>query len=201
MLNRLPGKTILEVGCGEGPNFVNIQKKYEKYGIDYSKTFIAVARKKVRGVHFSCQDATKLEFAADSFDVVFCRDLLHHVDNRAQVVKEMFRVCKPGGRVVLIESNGMNPLCQVFARVQPAEHDVRYITPAYVGKLLRGYDINAWRFAEPLAWWKFAFHYRFGFPSLGRVRLVQSLCGCMDGFFALILPKKLWGYIIIEINK
>lgn len=201
VLNKLSGRTILEVGCGEGPNLVNIDKKYEQYGIDYSKSLLEVAKKKVKDVHFSCQDAMKLKFPDDKFDVVFCRDLIHHVPGRAQVVSEMFRVCKPNGAVVLIESNGANPLCCGLSYVKPAERDLRQITPAHVAKLLKKYNIISWTYAEPLPLYKVFFHYQFGFPSLGKVRLFQGICMVIDKFFALILPKKLWAYMIIHIRK
>ena len=58
-------------------------------------------------VGFVCGDALSLAFDSDVFDVVFCRDLLHHVDfARKKALEEALRVCKSGGRMIVLESNG-----------------------------------------------------------------------------------------------
>lgn len=62
----------------------------------------AGVRDRIRFEHF---DAAKMPFADGAFDAVFCFGVLHHVAdaNRRDVLREAFRVTKPGGAVVLFE--------------------------------------------------------------------------------------------------
>jgi len=200
-LSAANGNSILEVGCGEGPNLANISNKYDKSGVDYSQELIAFSRKNIRDASFYCQDATNLQFPDDSFDIVFCRDLIHHLRNRSKLISEMYRVCKPGGSVFLIESNGWNPIINVFSYIIKSEQDVRRITPNYMSHLLEKYDVTSWKYSEPLSLWRFLFHYRFGLPRLAIYRSVSLLYGCLDKLFHLIIPKKMWGYMIVQFCK
>jgi len=171
------------------------------YGVDYSQRLIEFAKKMVPQAEFSCQDATVLKFANNSFDVVFCRDLLHHLRQRKEAIKEMLRVCKPGGNVVLIESNGLNPLIFIWSIVNKAERDSRFITPRYLSALLKKYKITSWKYAEPFSLWRLIFHYKYGFSSIAKYRVVQKIYSAFDRLMCILIPKKIWTYMIIRLQK
>jgi ubiquinone/menaquinone biosynthesis C-methylase UbiE len=63
----------------------------------------AAAAEGRRDVLFVCGDATQMPFAGHQFDVVVTRFALHHIDDPATAVREMARVCRPGGRVAAVD--------------------------------------------------------------------------------------------------
>lgn len=58
---------------------------------------------KITNIGFSWSDAANLPYQSDYFDLVTCRLAIHHFSEPADQVREMARVCKPGGHVVLID--------------------------------------------------------------------------------------------------
>jgi ubiquinone/menaquinone biosynthesis C-methylase UbiE len=84
-------------------------------GIDFSKPLLA------RNPHGTrvCGDATNLPFPDNSFDVVFEANVLHHVDGREWLIREMRRVSRR--HVVLLEPNRYNPIMFLFSLAVPAE--------------------------------------------------------------------------------
>ena len=200
-VDALPGVSVLEVGCGEGANLLYLSSKWKKVGVDFSGSLIATAKKKFNNTKFFCEDATMLHFRDGPFDVVFCRDLIHHVSQRGKVIQEMFRVCKKGGRVVLIESNGRNPLTFVYSLVRPVERDLCKMSGEYFRSLLSGRRIVEWAYEEPFPWWRFVFHYQFGFPKLGRYKLVRRFCAAAEYVLRVAVPKSFWAYFVIVMEK
>lgn len=63
-------------------------------------------------------DAHELDFEDDSFDVVFGREILHHLDYEV-VAQEMRRVLKPGGQIVFLEPLGRNPVGKLVRHLTP----------------------------------------------------------------------------------
>src|SRR5208282_18187 len=78
----------------------------EVVGVDLTEAMLAIARERTteRGVSnlsFRAADAQNLPFENGAFDVVVCRLALHHLLEPLQVLREMARVCRVGGRVVV----------------------------------------------------------------------------------------------------
>lgn len=102
---------ILDVGCGPGTitcDFASLASKGHVIGVDYSDHVIEQARSeaKTRGlanVDFQTGTAHELPFNDDTFDVVHCHAVLVHLPRAAAAIKEMRRVCKPGGYVAARE--------------------------------------------------------------------------------------------------
>lgn len=77
-------------------------------GTDFCEEMLTAAlgkalRKRSK-VHFQPADVTKLPFAENSFDVVSIAYGIRNVNNANQAISEMYRVCKPGGRVMILET-------------------------------------------------------------------------------------------------
>jgi len=93
---------ILDVGCGGGflSNFLAPEIK-EVHAIDISGESIKVAKKydTTGKVKYLTGDASELPYEDNSFDVVCLMDMLEHVENPAEVIKEGGRVLKPGGQL------------------------------------------------------------------------------------------------------
>lgn len=108
-----PGQSALEIGCGTGlfsNKFRNITQA-NLIATDLSPELLDVAKKKYQGIEFQIEDAMSLSFNDNSFDVVFGSSVLHHLDFEKSI-KEIFRVLKPGGKMVFAEPNMINP--QIF---------------------------------------------------------------------------------------
>ena len=98
-------ESILDVGCGSGTVTRDIARltKGRVVGIDGSEDMIKVARdilKDYKNVELHVGGAESLPFDDNMFDVVTCNLLLMWADNPQQVVNEMARVVKSGGKVL-----------------------------------------------------------------------------------------------------
>jgi ubiquinone/menaquinone biosynthesis C-methylase UbiE len=92
--------TILDIGCGNGRNMKNTN--YDFYGIDNCKKFIELAKEVSPNVYLS--DMTKLPFSDNFFDAIISIASFHHLSNnerRMECLKEMKRVLKPKGQILL----------------------------------------------------------------------------------------------------
>jgi len=103
----LPGNAnILDIGCGLGDTTMMLNRRFPNSaitGIDGDTSLIDVATDETRSrypnLNFICADALHLPFDDNSFDLVFTRYCLHHLVSAQDGLKEMKRVCKPGGIV------------------------------------------------------------------------------------------------------
>ncbi|PIN81090.1 hypothetical protein COV13_02280 [Candidatus Woesearchaeota archaeon CG10_big_fil_rev_8_21_14_0_10_32_9] len=95
---------ILDVGCGYGDMLGYIKAKYTKttlVGIDNSENMIKTARSKYNNIAFEVADVQKLPFKDKTFDVVIAKHMLYHVTNIKKAFKEIHRVLKPEGRLII----------------------------------------------------------------------------------------------------
>jgi 2-polyprenyl-6-hydroxyphenyl methylase/3-demethylubiquinone-9 3-methyltransferase len=96
------GLRALDVGCGGGllaEEFAGLG--FAVTGVDPSERSLAAARTHAAQaglpIEYRRASGEALPFAADSFDVVYCCDVLEHVADLVQVIRESARVLKPGG--------------------------------------------------------------------------------------------------------
>jgi phosphatidylethanolamine/phosphatidyl-N-methylethanolamine N-methyltransferase len=66
------------------------------------KASVRAARKEIRNMRLLQMDAGDLKFADDSFDIVYAPYLISVVPDPVKVAQEMNRVCRPGGRVIIL---------------------------------------------------------------------------------------------------
>ena len=102
-----PGDRVLEVGIGTGINTSLYPHNCSVTGIDLSASMLEKAHERVRReglrhIRLHEMDAAHLIFADDTFDIVYAPYLVSVVPDPVQVVKEMRRVCKPGGKIVIL---------------------------------------------------------------------------------------------------
>jgi ubiquinone/menaquinone biosynthesis C-methylase UbiE len=104
---------VLEIGCGTGifTQKVYLTTKANITAIDISEELLKQASAKIPEVNFKIDDAMNLSFPDNNFDIVFGSSILHHLDYQKSS-EEIFRVLKPGGRLVFAEPNMLNP--QIF---------------------------------------------------------------------------------------
>lgn len=93
---------ILEIGCSGGPLIqqLNADGYAHVTGIDISTDGIEICQQ--RGLPDThVMDAQKLSFADESFDIITASDVLEHLADAPQALREWLRVLKPGGRLIV----------------------------------------------------------------------------------------------------
>lgn len=102
----MPGQRVVDFGCGWGTfGFVLSPRVAEVVGIDFSEKSIEICNNRLaedprENVTFLCADAGATGLESDAYDVVIAADLFEHLypDDSLRVVKEAYRILKPGGR-------------------------------------------------------------------------------------------------------
>ncbi len=108
MVNRLPGRDVLEVGVGTGLALPHYNRDKRITGIDLSVEMLRKARERTRKdglahVHALLEmDAEKTTFADDSFDTAVAMFVASVVPNPKALLQEMRRLVRPGGNILFI---------------------------------------------------------------------------------------------------
>ena len=108
-----PGGRVLDVGCGPGIMAAEtIKRGCDFWGIDPSSGMISICRDRLADeprAHFIAGDAISLPFANGFFDSVICMGVIDALRDRTQAVREMLRVLRPGGTLLLTFTNSRSP--------------------------------------------------------------------------------------------
>jgi SAM-dependent methyltransferase len=107
------GARVLDVGCGTGvvtrDLAARVGARGEVVGVDQSRVFVAEARRRARPARARCRfrvaNGRQLPFAAGRFDAALAVTVLLHVPGSEQVLAEMARVTRPGGRVAVLDQD------------------------------------------------------------------------------------------------
>lgn len=108
VINQMPRARLLEVGVGTGLSLPDYSPKHEIVGVDLSPEMLEKARERVveegldnvTGLHE--MDAGELDFPDNSFDIVVAMFVMTVVPDPEKVMRELSRVAKPGGQVILV---------------------------------------------------------------------------------------------------
>ena len=102
-----PGYNILYLGAGTGSSSASLARSgAEVVAADFSPGMLAEGQRRhgrMRNLSFVQADATDLPFADDEFDAVTMSYALRNVNDPKKALRELFRVTKPGGRLVINE--------------------------------------------------------------------------------------------------
>ncbi len=108
-------KKVLDLGCGYGIDAYNLTHFADSVvgaDIDLHPQWNQFRGKKLK---FIKGNSSNLPFKDNSFDGVYLKDLIHHVDNIDKTLSEIKRVTKPGGNIVIVEGNRYNPIFYLYA--------------------------------------------------------------------------------------
>ena len=108
-----PGLDLLDVGCGPGNITIDLAGRISPgraVGIDAAVTVVEAARESaheqgVTGVEFEVADVYDLPFADATFDIVHAHQVLQHLADPVAALRQMRRVCRPGGVVAVRDSD------------------------------------------------------------------------------------------------
>ncbi len=125
LLAPAPGSRVLDAGTGSGNLAAALERGgAEVTGVDFCEPALDLARPKAPRAHFQFADLTRpLPFPDASFDQVACSAVLHVLsrDQQRFAIRELARVLRPGGRLVVTAfADGFNPL-KVYAESLRAE--------------------------------------------------------------------------------
>ena len=130
---------VLDVATGTGYMAMAVANiGAEVIATDFTLEMLLEARAALEGRHkaeLALADADRLAFAADVFDAVTCRVSIHHFANPQLAIGEMARVCKSGGRVVIMD-------------VVSSEDKLKSDLHNEMGKLRDPSEVRQWRRSE-----------------------------------------------------
>lgn len=115
---------VLDLGSGWGC-FQSWQFKnhgYEVIAVDLCPEFIMSSDFVVNDLFFEriISDCTVLPFENESFDIIFCKELIHHVDDPIEILNEMFRICSQNGKIIIEEPCTSILLTQQMTKIDEA---------------------------------------------------------------------------------
>ena len=108
LLDRLkPGQTVLDVGCGPGTITADLARRVQPgrvVGLDSSEAVLSAAReaaaaRAVDNIEFLAGNVYSMELPSGVFDVVHAHQVLQHLSDPVAALREMARVCRPGGTI------------------------------------------------------------------------------------------------------
>ncbi|UED87225.1 methyltransferase domain-containing protein [Streptomyces profundus] len=175
-----PGQALLDIGCGPGTLTADLAGRVAPgpvTAVDHAPGILAAARAEAesRGltdIRFATADAHALAFDDDSFDVVHAHQVLQHLPDPVRALREMRRVCRPGGVVAVRDADyaamtwfpehrGLDTWLERYRRVARAEGGepdagrrlFAWARAAGFGEITP--TASAWCFADEAdrAWW------------------------------------------------
>ncbi|MDP9099459.1 MAG: class I SAM-dependent methyltransferase [Verrucomicrobiota bacterium] len=129
--------TWLDVGCGKGEMLRAAQPHFGKaLGCDVSLGMISECRE-LEVVHQV--DPLRLPFQNGSIDWVTAICILHHIrpHEQALLLRDIYRVLRPGGIFAIIEHNPFNPAVQLITRRTPVDENAKLLTARSARRLVR----------------------------------------------------------------
>ncbi|MFC7391564.1 demethylmenaquinone methyltransferase [Scopulibacillus cellulosilyticus] len=149
LMNVQPGEKALDVCCGTGDWTISLAEAVgnsgEVNGLDFSENMLQVAEKKVEENHLTNVklmhgDAMKMPYEDGQFDYVTIGFGLRNVPDYLTVLKEMYRVLKPGGMVVCLETS--QPAIPVYTQLY--FFYFKHIMPLLGKYFANSYDEYVW---------------------------------------------------------
>ncbi len=144
-----PGTHVLEVGVGTGINLGLYPRNCRVTGIDLSSKMLEKAQGRIdeKGLHhcdLAEMDATELKFADNSFDVVYAPYVISVVPEPIKVAREMYRVCRPGGRVIILNHfKSANPIMGRIERaISPLTVHIGFTADLDLQEFLKQADLH-----------------------------------------------------------
>lgn len=120
----IAGRRVLELGCGAGEHaeWLLAAGAGHVLGVDVSEKFVTRAREREIPGRLEFRLGDVMQPIEGSFDLIFGRAILHHLDYRPLLVRLREQNLKPGGRMVFMEPLGSSLLIRLFWLLAPGAH-------------------------------------------------------------------------------
>lgn len=223
VMEGLRGLRVLDLGCGWGEDAVWFAEQgAATVGIDISPKMLSLmaglaARRGVGGSVVPLRAvAESLPFPDGSFDVVFGRGTLHHVDVPA-TLREVYRVLKRGGIAVFSEPLADNPVLNIYRRLNrsirsPMETPLRYRDVPGIGGAFDAYEHREFKlFAMAVLVWYYCWSKITGAFYTGWFRDLDCGIACrrsyaflqrLDAVFLRIFPRlRRWCWLTVIVGR
>ena len=157
-----PGCQILEVGVGTGEALPLYPTHCDILGIDLSEGMLEHAHRRVdehklSHVTLQTMDAGNMKLPDNTFDLVMAAYVVTAVPDYRKVVNEMIRVCKPGGRIVMLNhfSNGNKVIAAIEKFISPMCKHIGFRTDLALNTVLEGTSlmVASKKKVNPLRFW------------------------------------------------
>ena len=112
---------VLDISCGTGELLKKLEGKADLYGVDLSEEMLSKAGKKLSGkAKLQKADVHALPFKDNSFNYVISTEAFHHYYDQQKAVREMARIIKSGGKVIVVDINFfLKPIHWLFKKLEP----------------------------------------------------------------------------------
>ena len=122
LINFNKNSSILDVGSGTGILIEQLvsNKNLRIYGLDLSPEMVRISKekfKKNKNVTIALGSAVKMPFKNNSFDYVTCSHSFHHHPSSLQSLKEMYRVLKHHGKIIILDASKDGIVRKLFCKI------------------------------------------------------------------------------------
>ncbi len=138
---------LLDVGCGSGNLLEAMQQRgWQVEGVDLDATAVEQARRK--GLQVCLGSLEEAHFSNEYFDAITMSHLIEHVHDPLQLLRESYRILKPGGRLVIVTPNarswGHSLYKEAWRGLEPPRH-LYIFTPQALSHLVKQTNFNRLR--------------------------------------------------------
>lgn len=131
--NLKKGDKVIEIGCAPGKvlSWIAFRTQAKVSGIEYSKvgfenTIELLGHLKI-DADIRCEDVFETSFPTESFDVVYSAGLIEHFEDPRPIVEAHFRLCRPGGKVVISIPNFSGIYGSLLKRFDPEAYSIHNV--------------------------------------------------------------------------
>lgn len=121
--------SLLDIGCGSGiliKYLLNTNRRMKLYGLDITPKMVKVAKRKFindPSVKITLGSAIHIPYKDGSFDYVTCASSFHHHPDPLKSIKEMVRVLKPGGKLLILDMCIEGILRKMLFKIENTYHN------------------------------------------------------------------------------
>jgi ubiquinone/menaquinone biosynthesis C-methylase UbiE len=129
LLDPTENSSLLDVGCGSGiliKNLINGNRGMKLFGLDITPKMVEVAKRKFANnpnVEITLSSAVNMPYKDNSFDYVTCANSFHHHPDPVKSAKEMVRVLKLGGKLLILDMCIEGLLRKILFKVENIYHN------------------------------------------------------------------------------
>jgi SAM-dependent methyltransferase len=194
---------VLDVGAGDGATLLHLGDPAGAVGVELFVDKLRLARTRLMRSALLAGSGYALPFRDGAFEQVIVRDVIHHLDDPAKLLREVARVVGAGGQVDLLEPCRYNPMIVLHALSQKVERGELRSTPGFLRGLLEGAGLRVAVEArsQPMPLHRLVFHRKFGLPALGQSAIARTVVEAAEGLAGKLMPRWAWAYIHLRAIK